>query len=106
MGENEKVYKFGMIEVMFPVVEQISEIITAFGDRLDVLAISVIVDAESKQVEILPFLEGGDKPEAGVKVGALGDDIHRSKMPQRALLVYFYEAVTMIIKDAENGIKG
>lgn len=101
-------YKFGMIDVMFSVIENICEIITFYTDEIDKLALVVNVDTENKKIDLKPFVYGKEEPPKGeMSVGAFGKDIYKCKMPQEALLVYLYDAVMMLVnrKEQEDGLK-
>lgn len=98
-------YKFGMIDVMFSVVENLCEIITVYANVIDKLALIVNIDTENKKIDLQPFVFGEDTPPTGMmSVGNFGEDIYKCRMPQEALLVYFYDAIMVLVKqkEAEN----
>ena len=43
-------YKYGMIDVMFPIVENLCEIITVYANAINKLALVVYIDVENKVV--------------------------------------------------------
>ena len=101
-------YKFGMLDVMFPVIENICEIITFYTDEIDKLALVVNIDTENKKIDLKPFVSGEEEPPKGeMTVGAFGNDIYKCNMPQEALLVYLYDAVMVLVKEKEreNGLQ-
>ena len=96
-------YKLGMIDVMFSVVENLCEIITVYANVIDKLALIVNIDTENKKIDLKPFVFGEDTPPTGMmNVGNFGEDIYKCRMPQEALLVYFYDAIMILVKEKEN----
>lgn len=96
-------YKYGMIDVMFPIVENLCEIITVYANVINKLALVVYIDVENKVVDIKPFVFGEDEPpNGGANISPFGDDIYKCRMPQEALLIYFYDAIQMVIREKER----
>ncbi len=94
--------KFGLLDVMFPVIENLCEIITLYANVIDKLALIVEIDTENKKIDLKPYVQGEDKvPEGDLSVGAFGKDIYKCRMPQEALLVYFYDAIMVLVKQKE-----
>lgn len=98
--------KVGMIDIKFPVIQNLCEIITIYANVIDKLALKVDIDTKNKKIELKPYVQGEDEMPAGtLNISAFGKDIYQSPMPQEALFVYFYMAVDMFVREKEKDDK-